>query len=189
MSRKPKVNLEKLKNVGRGPLFSMKAGFEDFETLLRDGQLTTPFVAFEALGSIVGAYLEGFTYEEIRRTFPPSWGDESVTIPLPLLLALRDAWSDYIVAYSGQSMEEAFQIHAKGGGKRPQKTRLESLRKERHTANKVEIEYLCSDKSLNVIYQQVAIELGSTFETVKDHHKKHRDKIRDELKSLGILEG
>ncbi len=189
MSRKPKVDLEKLKNADRGPLISMKYSFEDFEQLLTNGQLTTPFIAFEAMGSIVGAYLAGFKYEEIRRTFPPSWGDESITIPLSLLLALRDAWSDYIVAYTGKSMEESFQIHANGVGKRPQKTRLENLQRERHTANKVEIEYLSSDKSLDVIYEEVASELGITFGTVEDHHKNHRKRIREQLKSLGILEG
>ena len=44
-------------------------------------------------------------------------GSETISVPLPLLIALRDAWDTYRSADGSVSLGESFHIEGKGQGK------------------------------------------------------------------------
>lgn len=172
----------------------MTARLLQFENLRHDKVLNTQFIALEALSAIAGASLAGKSEEAVRATWPEPWGDATISVPLPMVLALGRAWLSYRSPNSSQSLGEAFRIEGRGQGKTPMKDVLANLDAARRNANDVEAAYLASNTdsvgiSLEQAFDEIAEAQGIAPETVKKHHRKHKDEICKGLEGKGILKG
>ena len=165
---------------------------------MKDEQsLNTPFVSIEALARITTARNEGFEEDDVLGSCPDAWGRETIRVPLPLLIALKDAWDTYRSADGSVSLGESFSIEGKGQGKGKMKRKLGQRLKENRITNAVELAYLASGNtgvepdaiSLEVAIEQVAEIEKLSADTVRKYHKKHSKYLRGELKSKGLLKG
>jgi hypothetical protein len=199
-SRKPRgpiVNPKALEGWKEGSadkeIVRLSFRFKILEELMQAGDLNNRFVALEALGALAGARLADRTEKTLKTCWPESWGDETLSVPLSLLLALRDGWVDYKNAPSGKNLGEAFKIEGGGQGARPMKVKLENIDRARGLANQVEKRYLQIEgergaKTLHKVLTEVASEKKLSFETVKMAHEAHKRDIRLEMAALGLLE-
>ena len=197
--RAPIVLTEGLKSVTQDKsrddeLERLKARLIQFENLRQDEVLNKTFIAFEALSAIAGASLAGKSEDAVRNTWPKTWGDETISVPLPLVLELRDAWLLYRTQDFNQSLGEAFRVEGRGQGKKPMKDVLANLDAARRHANDVEIAYIAhnnggAEASLEQVYEEIADAEGIAPETVKRHHRTHKEKIREQLIEKGVLKG
>ena len=200
--RTPQLDLAKLKKVGsqigaEGDLGALASYFLLLERMEQEGVLTDPFVALEALARITTARTEGYQEEGVLKSCPEAWRQQTVSIPLPLLMALRDAWDLYRSADAGVSLGETFGIEGKGQGKDKMKRKLEQRLKENRISNAVELAYLSSGAagertdavSLDQAIEQVAEFEGLSVDTVKAYHKKHNKYLRNVLKDNNIIKG
>jgi hypothetical protein len=187
-----KVNRQAIKSV-RPILTSFSSRFEQFEELQSKNELTTQFIAFEALNSIIWATAEGYKEDEILNACPDSWGDETVRVPADLLKALTDCWQIYKDGPSGQSLGEAFGIEGGGQGKRPSKEKQATRDRRRRLANEVEIEYRTAELTNIPITQSKAIEIvsenqGVQFSTVESAFKEYKREIRHAMRKYGMFQ-
>ena len=102
-SVEPKALAELNEAVIDPELLRLARRFEIFEALRKDGVLNEPFIALEALGAFAGAKAAGRTETDLRSCWAEEWGQETITVPLSLVLAIRDGWSDYKTAPSGKN--------------------------------------------------------------------------------------
>lgn len=198
--RTPRLDLEKLREVRSErtlpqQLRKLESYFLLLEKMKDERSLNTPFIALEALSQMTSARIEGFGNEDLLELCPEAWGDETITVPLPLLIALTDVWDAYRTADAGVSLGESFGIEGHGQGNRKMKARLEQRLKEHRIANAVETAYLSLGNtaeatdaiSLDVACKQVAEDKGLSEETVRIYHRKHSQNLRNELKRKNIL--
>jgi hypothetical protein len=200
--RTPPLDLGKLQEVGSenrssGKLTALAPYFLLLEEMKDKRSLNTPFISLEALARITTACIEGYEEDDVLGSYPDAWGRETISVPLPLLIALKDAWDSYRSADVGISLGESFGVEGKGQGKSKMKGRLEQRLKEHRIMNAVELAYLASGNtaeevdaiSLEVAIEQVAEVEGLSADTVQKYHKKHSKYLRGELKSTGLLKG
>ena len=200
--RTPPLDLGKLKEVGSenrssGKLTALAPYFLLLEEMRDKRSLNTPFVSLEALARITTARIEGYEEDDVLGSCPDTWGRETIRVPLPLLIALTDAWNSYRSADVGISLGESFGVEGKGQGKSKMKGSLEQRLKEHRIMNAVELAYLASGNtaeevdaiSLEVAIEQVAEVEELSAATVRKYHKKHSKYLRGELKSRGLLKG
>ena len=200
--RTPPLDLRKLQEVGSenrssSKLTALAPYFLLLEEMRDKRSLNTPFVSLEALARITTARIEGHEEDDVLGSCPDTWGRETIRVPLPLLIALTDAWNSYRSADVGISLGESFGVEGKGQGKSKMKGRLEQRLKEHRIMNAVELAYLASGNtaeevdaiSLEVAIEQVAEVEGLSADTVQKYHKKHSKYLRGELKSRGLLKG
>ena len=200
--RTPTIDLDKLKETSsqihsEEEMSKLKAYFTLLEEMKTERILNTPFISMEALARITKANTEGYNGNDVLGTFPDAWGRENVSVPLPLLIALRDAWDTYRSADGSVSLGESFHIEGKGQGKSKMKGRLEQRLKEHRITNAVEVAYLASGNageepdaiSLETAIEQVAEAEELKADTVRKYHKKHSKYLRGELKNKGLLKG
>ena len=200
--RTPPLDLGKLQEVGSenrssGKLTALAPYFLLLEEMKDKRSLNTPFISLEALARITTARIEGYEEDDVLGSYPDAWGRETIRVPLPLLIALTDAWNSYRSADVGISLGESFSIEGKGQGKSKMKGRLEQRLKEHRIMNAVELAYIASGNtaeevdaiSLEVAIEQVAEVEGLSADTVQKYHKKHSKYLRGELKSKGLLKG
>lgn len=180
--------------IGDPELWQLANRLEELERLRKAGDLNTPFIALEALGALSGGLVSGRPEDQLLSVWPEEWGRETMTAPLALILALRNAWSDYKTAPSGRTLGEAFQIEGGAQGKKPMKSRLAIIDRDRRLSREVEDVYLgagLAEKPIRLsdAVQQVADANELGFETVKDAHDRHRKRLRNKLSELELLEG
>ena len=200
--RTPPLDLGKLQEVGSenrssSKLTALAPYFLLLEEMKDKRSLNTPFVSLEALARITTARIDGFEEDDVFRSCPDTWGRETIRVPLPLLIALTDAWNSYRSADVGISLGESFGVEGKGQGKSKMKGSLMQRLKEHRIMNAVELAYLASGNtaeevdaiSLEVAIEQVAEVEGLSADTVQKYHKKHSKYLRGELKSRGLLKG
>jgi hypothetical protein len=200
--RTPPLDLGKLHEVSSesrssGKITALSSYFSLLEKMKDEQSLNTPFVSLEALARITAARIEGYEERNILGSCPNAWGDETIRVPLPLLIALKDAWDKYRSADGSVSLGESFSIEGKGQGKSKMKGRLEQRLKEHRVRSAVEVAYLASGYtleepdpiSLEVAIGQVAEAEELSAETVRKYHKKHSKRLREELKNEGVLKG
>lgn len=200
--RTPKLNLGQLKETSsqirsEEEMPKLKAYLSLLEEMKAEQRLNTPFISMEALARMTTAHTEGYNEEDVLATCPEAWGNETISVPLPLLIALRDAWDTYRSADGSVSLGESFHIEGKGQGKSKMKGRLEQHLKEHRITNAVEVAYLASGNageepeaiSLETAIEQVAEAEELNADTVRKYHKKHSKYLRGELKNKGLLKG
>lgn len=180
-------------SVGDEELVRLSFRLETLEGLRKAGTLNTRFIALEALGALAGARHAGRTDEILKSCWPAEWGTETMTVPLSLLLALRDGWLDYMAAPPGKSLGEALKIEGGGQGRKPMKARLKAVDQTKELARAVEARYLQIEgapdsMTLDDVFFEVAAH-DVSFQTVKDAHRAYGQAIRKELRSLGLLSG
>ena len=200
--RTPPLDLGKLQEVGSenrssSKLTALAPYFLLLEEMKDKRSLNTPFVSLEALARITTARIDGYEEDDVLGSCPDTWGRETIRVPLPLLIALTDAWNSYRSADVGISLGESFGVEGKGQGKSKMKGSLMQRLKEHRIMNAVELAYLASGNtaeevdaiSLEVAIEQVAEVEGLSADTVQKYHKKHSKYLRGELKSRGLLKG
>ena len=200
--RTPKLNLDQLKETSsqirsEEEMPKLKAYLSLLEEMKAEQRLNTPFISMEALARMTTANTEGYNEEDVLATCPEAWGNETISVPLPLLIALRDAWDTYRSADGSVSLGESFHIEGKGQGKSKMKGQLEQHLKEHRITNAVEVAYLASGNageepeaiSLETAIEQVAEAEKLYADTVRKYHKKHSKYLRGELKNKGLLKG
>ena len=200
--RTPPLDLGKLQEVGSenrssGKLTALAPYFLLLEEMKDKRSLNTPFISLEALARITTARIEGYEEDDVLGSYPDAWGRETISVPLPLLIALKDAWDSYRSADVGISLGESFGVEGKGQGKSKMKGRLGQRLKEHRIMNAVELAYLASGNtaeevdaiSLVLAIEQVAEVEELSAATVQKYYKKHSTYLRGELKSKGILKG
>ena len=200
--RTPTLDLDKLKETSsrtrvEEEVPKLKAYLSLLEEMKAEQKLNTPFISMEALARITTANIEGYNEEDVLATRPEAWGNETISVPLPLLIALRDAWDTYRSADGSVSLGESFHIEGKGQGKSKMKGRLEQRLKEHRITNAVEVAYLASGNageepdaiSLETAIEQVAEAEELKADTVRKYHKKHSKYLRGEFKNKGLLKG
>lgn len=195
--RAPKINLVALsahkEALGDRDLLVISTRFDHFEKLRSEGMINTPFIAMEALSTLAQGKLSGKTEAELRDTWPKTWGEATMAVPLPLLLAISDAWSKYKEADQVVTLGEAFGLEAaRKSGSHRMKSLLATLDREMRHATAVHLEYLAataegSPKSLEQVIDEVAEANALSTETIKLHYKKHKDNLHNGLKEKGIL--
>lgn len=200
--RTPTLDLDKLKETSsqirsEEGIPKLKAYFSLLEEMRVEQSLSTPFISMEALARMTTANSEGYNEDDVLATCPDAWGHETISVPLPLLIALRDAWDTYRSANGSVSLGESFHIEGRGQGKSKMKAGLEQRFKEHHITNAVEVAYLASGNadeepdalSLEAAIEQVAEAESLQTETVRKYHKKYSKYVRGELKSRGLIKG
>ena len=200
--RTPPLDLEKLQEViaenrSAGKLRALSSYFSLLEKMKDEQNLNTPFISLEALARITASRIEGYEESNILGSCPDSWGSETICVPLPLLIALKDAWDKYRSADGSVSPGESFHIEGKGQGQSKMKRTLEQRLKEQRVGNAVKVAYLASGNtgeetdaiSLATAIEQVAEAEELSAETVQKYHKKHSRRLLKELKSKGLLKG
>ena len=200
--RTPPLDLGKLQEASSesrssGKLTALAPYFLLLEEMKDKRSLNTPFVSLEALARITTARIDGHEEDDVLGSCPDTWGRETIRVPLPLLIALTDAWNSYRSADVGISLGESFGVEGKGQGKSKMKGRLEQRLKEHRIMNAVELAYIASGNtaeevdaiSLEVAIEQVAEVEELSAATVRKYYKKHSKYLRGELKSKGILKG
>lgn len=197
-TRAPIVSGEALKefkeSIEDRELLRLSYRFEFLEELNKAGILNTRFLALEALGALSGGKIEGRAADDLQTCWPKEWGAETITLPLSLILALRDGWHDYKNAPTGKKLGEALRIEGGGQGNHPMKTKLEAIDRARGLAREVESRYLRIEGDPDSLPKdEVMFEVARTYEvsfdTVKDACDAHSIAIRRELEALSILKG
>jgi len=173
---------------GRGILVQLTSRLEELDIEHRDGKLPSTYIALDALGAFVGCRLEGYSDEEWRATWPEIWGTEEISVPLVLLVALRDAWFDYKVAPIGKTLGESF--HLEGLGARGVKGRKQTRDKSKGLSNRVLNEYICAEGeiSLEDAIAIVAESQGVAFKTVEKAYQECGPETRKRLARFGIID-
>jgi len=194
--RAPTISEARLKQhkdaVGDRKLWQLANRLEELEKLRGDGVLNTPFIALEALGALSGGLISGRSQDQLQTAWHEDWGDETMTVPLALILAIREVWNDYKHSPSGRTLGEAFQIEGGSQGKQPMKSKLATIDRGRRLAREVERVYLALEHDelalrLEEAIQTVAVKNGVSFSTVENSHKAHRNHIRSALREYPKL--
>lgn len=142
-------------------LLQMKHHLARLEKLGQDGEINEALIALETVAMTAGAKHEGISDEELRRTWPRSFGDEAVSIPFVVLMKLALGWKDYVDAGAGRTFGEVMGLEGGGQGKQPQKSKLEKVFRDAERVNSVMNEKLQADKSGHPISDREAIERAS----------------------------
>ena len=174
-------------------LTSFTQRYEQYEKLRQSEDLTTGYISFDALTSILGAIEAGHSEDEILAACPKAWGTDAVKIPASLIIALVGAWRLYKDGPSGQTLGEAFGIEGGGQGKKRSKDLQATRDRRRRLAADVEVEYRVAEIVGPRITQVAAIELVSgkqdiAFSTVEAAHDEYKAEIRSAMASHGLTE-
>ena len=196
--RGPKLSVTGFKNhkdaMADEELWQLNNRLQILERLRKEGMLNTPFIALEALGSLSGGVVSGRTERQLRTVWPSEWGNEAITVPLALLLALSEVWGEYRQPENKMTLGEAFEIEGGGQGKHPMKEKFATEKGYMRLARKVETLYIEIENDENPLrleeaIAEVADKEGVGFETVKQAHKKYKKYTRTTLTDVGVLKG
>ena len=117
--RTPQLDLDKLQEVSPENSSSSKLGalapyFLLLERMKDEQSLNLPFISLEALARITTARIEGYAEADILGSCPDAWGHETISVPAPLLIALKEAWDKYRLADGSVSLGESLGVEGKG---------------------------------------------------------------------------
>jgi hypothetical protein len=144
--RGPKLSVTGLQNhkdaVADSKLWALNNRLEILERLRKEGKLNEPYIALEALGALSRGVVSGRTELQLRTVWPSEWGNETITVPLKLLLALSEVWGEYRQPENKMTLGEAFEIEGGGQGKHSMKEKLATEKGYIRLARKVEILYI-----------------------------------------------
>jgi hypothetical protein len=196
--RGPTLSVKGLQNhkdaVADEELWELNNRLEILERLRKEEKLNTPFIALEALAELSEGVVSRRTERQLRTVWPSEWGNETITVPLKLLLALSEVWGEYRQPENKMTLGEAFEIEGGGQGKHSMKEKLATEKGYIRLARKVEILYIAKEDdedalTLEEAIEEVAGKEGVAFETVKQAHKKYKKYIRTTLTDVGVLKG
>ena len=196
--RGPKLSVKGLQNykdaMADEELLQLNNRLAILERLRKEGKLNEPYIALEALGALSGGVVSGRTELQLRTVWPSEWGNETITVPLKLLLDLGKVWGKYRQPENKMTLGEVFEIEGGGQGKHPMKEKFATENGYIRLANEVEILYIEIEDDENPLRLEEAItEVAGkeelAFETVKQAHEKYKKYIRTTLTDMGVLKG
>ena len=190
----PKLNRDGLKEFrsstdDKAELIALASRFETYQTSLKTHELTTTFIAFEALAAFCGGRLEGYSDEDLQTTWPKDWGSDAAKVPFTLLMALSRAWMKYQTSPKGTTLGEAFGLEGGGQGRQRIKDRQATRDKHKKLSNKVLIEYLSPEGRISVenAIAIVAEAEDVPFKTVERAYHECAPETRKRLARFGII--
>ena len=192
--RPPKVNEENLKEAKSqtSPITKLKLRLETLEEEREKGNLTTTYIAFEAMGAIFNGIKEGYSYEDILEAYPVDWGSEQIILPSALIAPLVDVWSEYRATNCEKPLGEVLGLEGGGQGKSSAKKKLKTIIYHRNLAYRVETQYYKRAEiepiSLRKAIKNIALQEGITVDTVEKAHRKYYKNFRKELLDLEIIQ-
>jgi len=191
----PPVNLQRLAacNTTKSDLDTLSARFRQFEASRKAEELPTTYIALEALAAMSGARISGYSDEELRSTWPETWGGTPVAVPLSLLLALAVPWIKYLGAGPGVTVGEAFKLEGGGQGVQRVKKSQQNADKDRALAIKQIALYVAQGpadqpRSWEWVSDTVAGEQGLSFEKVNEARKAFAPEILKSAAQKGIIQ-
>ena len=197
-SRSEKLDLEKLKAIRadlKAPeILQMSQRLEYYEELRLQGELPTTFIALEALSMLVGGLEEGHSKEALSSAWPNDWDEETFEVPKHLIAALVTPWLSYKELEGEKSLGQVFGLEPSLSTSRKTVTSMKVKDQHLSLANEVELNYLAAGtdgkgSALEAVIEGVASANNISFETVKNAHKAHKERIRNGLRSVGLLRG
>jgi hypothetical protein len=128
---------------------------------------------------------------ELKRGWPPEWGEDTVSVPFVVLLELANRWLEYKDAPTGKSLGEAMGLEGVGQGAAPVKYIVKTGNRRRAIANAVSKEYLAHKG--NPISKQRACEIvaereGISFDSAAEAYGKYGKAIEARLARHGIID-
>jgi hypothetical protein len=170
-----------------------KSRQDQFEASRKAEELPTTYIAMEALAAMSGARISGYSDEELRSTWPETWGGTPVAVPLSLLLAQAAPWIKYLGAGPGVTLGEAFKLEGGGQGLQRVKQSQQNADEQRAIANKQVALYLAQGavgepKSWEWVCGKVADEQSGGFETFHKARKAYGSEILSSLEQNKIIE-
>jgi len=159
------------------------------------GEIPHELVSLEILHGIATLYAtHGFSNDAIMDAIPvETWRDEAVSVPLPILVKLMDAWGRYKNAPSGTTLGECLNVEGAGQGRTPARDHLERMRAERKLARAAIAEYLASGTPNSVpmaqsaVFATIAERNGVSADTVKRAYRKWKGHEYTRLRQAGYL--
>lgn len=201
-SRSSRLDLEGLnafrEGLGSPEILAIHQRLGHFDELMHQRRLPNTLIAFEAIQMTVSALQSGIDAIAIKEIWPDGWDEQTVEVPLRLLVALSNAWSVYRAAEGEKSLGQAFGLESSLAARRKTLTTLKILDTQLKYAKRVEVEYIASGlegkgKTLEMVYDEIAEEFSSVEgeevspETVKKAHKAFGSQVREGLKLMGII--
>ena len=177
-----------LKLVGLGNRFAQ------LEKLMQAKEIPNSYIAFEGIAALLGGRIEGYSDDELRPSWPESWGSGEVTVPATLLNALSGAWLEYKKDVPGRTFGEVLGLEGGGQGRQRSVSRQITRDKRRQLGNEVAFIYAKPGEngerpSLAAAIEEVATKHGISFETVEGAYKEYGGPTLEELKRQSILKG
>lgn len=171
---------------------------QQYESLMKKGDIPNTFIAFEAFSMLVNGLKAGISAKRLAEIWPDEWDNRTVQVPIQLLFAIEAAWATYVGADGEKSLGQAFGMEGSLSTGRKALTKRNIIKRQRRYANAVELEYLSSGdegkgKTLQTVYEDVADAFsrseGKTVpvETIINAHKEFGKEIRNQLKMMGII--
>ena len=144
--RPPKLNKDALASLkaNADKIDALKARLMQLDELRAKEELTTTFIAFEALSSLLGSRIEGLSDGDLRPAWLESWGDGTVEVPATLLKVLAESWVEYKDAPSGATLGEVFGLEGGGQGRSKIKDTQATRDLHRRLANEVGSRYVAA---------------------------------------------
>ena len=168
-------------------LESLKNRFAQLEALRANNELTTTYLAFEGLSALLGGRMEGYSDDELRNSWPSSWGNRTVAVPAALLHALAESWVKYKKSDSGTTLGEAFQLEGGGQGKSRLKDKQATRDQNRKHARDVVALRWQKGISLECAFGEIAERREVSIDTVRAAYKKYGKAIERDAAAVGIL--
>jgi hypothetical protein len=159
---------------------------------MNEGKINAQWVAFEALGAVLPALLNGFTHDDVKGAYPiASWRNETVEVPAEILHALVSAWNDYYA--NDKTLGQSFGFEKLNRqGARPMKESQRKIDEARKLSNAVLIAYIQigddDPKSLEKALMQVSEKYGVSERTAERAYKAHGRKTYETLKLFRNLD-
>ncbi len=175
-------------------LEALRNRFLQFEERRQAQELGTPHIAFEALSSLLGGQMQGYSDDELRSCWPEAWGEATVSVPASLLDALTYYWARYREDTAGRTIGEVFGLEGGGQGRQRSITAQNKSDLHRGYANAVlrlytrtgdENDHLTLTKAI----EQVAEDMGVSHETVEAAYKAYGRAVIESGKTEGFLKG
>jgi hypothetical protein len=175
-------------------LVGLRNRFAEYEKLRQAEKLPVSFIAFDALASLLGAKIEGYSDADLRACWPETWGSGEVTVPATFLEALGNAWMQYKVADAGVTLGEVLGLE--GGGQGRQRAITAQRKRDQHRLYglQVALMYIGSSEgstrpTLDQAIEAVAKEHCIGLETVKTAYEKFGRPLTEGARRRGILKG
>jgi hypothetical protein len=197
-SRSKNLELEALKAVKddlEAPeIFRMSQRIEYYEELRAQDKLPTTFIALEALSMLMGGHEKGHSKEALSSAWPSDWNEGTFEVPKRVIAALVIPWLNYKELEAEKSLGQVFGLEPSLSTSRKTITSMKVKDQHLSLANEVELNYLAAGtkgkgSTLETVIEGVATTNNVSFETVKNAHKAHKERIRNGLRSVGLLKG
>lgn len=170
----------------------MRGRINQYERLMREEKITNGFIALEVIMLLYDARESGISDQELSEIWPHAWGDQGIFLPFVLVTEIVQGWHRYRDDYSSMSLEEALKVQKPGKGRKPIKSKMDTIDRETKRSNRVIREYiLARQKGDSISFEEAARRaahiLNTPYDTIWAAWKKNRRILISILKQEGVL--